>query len=247
MQRFFLPPECIEQVRVRVTGDTAYQIRTVLRFRPGERFTVLDNAGSEYIVELERYDGNIAWAIIRAKKKIESECALKLHLFQAILKGENFEIALQKCTEIGVCAFTPVLTRRVVAKTDQETGNRITRWQRVIKEAAEQSARGFLPVLNQPVELKEACRRVKGVSFILWEKESRYMIGNMLESYIAPGIASQLNLFIGPEGGFEESEVEFARSQGITPVSLGRRLLRSETSALVASSIVFYHYGDLGR
>jgi len=243
MHRFFLPPDWIAEGTVVITGKLVHQIRNVLRLGTGDHITVLDNSGWQYEVELQKVDSARVEGSVISKSPCGAEPRTKVTLYQALLKGSNFEFVLQKCTEIGVAVFVPLMCERCVAgKPDTK---RLSRWRSIITEAAELSRRGKLPVLQNPTSLTEACESASGISLIPWEEEKARGIGNVLRSHHKTRDSSLINIFVGPEGGFSPHEVEFARSCGIVPISLGQRILRAETAGLVAATITLYEFGDL--
>jgi len=243
VHRFFIPPEWIDGDGVVIKDRQVHQLRDVLRMRQGDRIIVLDNTGWEYEVELETFTGDRVEGAVRGKRLAASEPATKVTLYQALLKGDKFELVLQKCTELGVVGFVPMLCERCVQP--RGIGDRkLIRWQRVIAEAAEQSRRATLPFLQPALTFERACQSVMGFSLLAWEGEKSSGLRAALSGLSAKGPCS-VNLLIGPEGGFSPSEVEFAQGCGITPVTLGQRVLRAETASLVAATAILYEYGDL--
>jgi 16S rRNA (uracil1498-N3)-methyltransferase len=213
----------------------------VLRLKKGDHIVVLDDTGWEYDVELsaisqERIEGKVT-----GKALASGEPRTRIILYQALLKGSSFELVLQKCTEIGVAGFVPVISGRCVA--GEPAGSRITRWQDIILEAAQQSRRGRLPVLHDVVSFRGACDSVEGISFLPWEGEHEKGIRDVLLGISNSDSVPEINIFIGPEGGFSGEEVDYARSRGITPVSLGGRILKAETAGLVAGALTLYELG----
>ncbi len=250
MHRFFIPSEWIKQDGVVITDRLAHQLKSVLRLGRGDSVIVLDNSGWEYEVELEKVDRVSALGIIKSRKPSQGEVVMQVTLYQALLKSNKFELVLQKGTELGVKRFVPLIcercTNREIANIDH---HRLSRWQRIIQEAAEQSGRGRLPLLSYPVFFKEACDSTSGLSFLAWEKEKARGLKTVLQSCIKEDKIERplsINIFIGPEGGLTLEEVEFARSRGILSISLGNRLLRSETAGLVVTAAILYEYNELG-
>ena len=244
MHRFFLPADCISQDSVAFDGKLVHRLRTVLRLGAGDHVVVLDNSGWEYEVELGaarrgRFEGSIV-----ARSPSKAEPRTRITLYQALVKGSNFEVVLQKCTEIGVGAFVPVICERCVADAPAES--RTARWRTIILEAAQQSRRGRLPELHPAMAFGDACRSLGGAGLLPWEQEGAQAIRAALHAIAETGPPSDISIFIGPEGGFSPPEADLARSHGILPVSLGRRILRAETAGLVASSLVLYEFDDLG-
>ncbi len=246
MHRFFIPSEWIDRDRVVIRGRQVHQIRDVLRLMGGDRIAVLDNSGREYEVELEMVERGYVSGVVRRTNSV-AEPRTRLTVYQALLKGNKFEFIIQKCTELGVAAFVPVLCQRcAVTEIRSVSIRKLERWRRIIAEAAEQSGRGKLAALEPVVPFEQACQSVEGLSLLPWEGEKALGLRAALQNEINHrGDLLSVNLFIGPEGGFTPSEVEFARDCGIVPVTLGSRLLRAETAGLVAASAIFYECGDL--
>jgi 16S rRNA (uracil1498-N3)-methyltransferase len=243
MHRFFVPEDCVTQSTVSITGRLVHRLRNVLRLGAGDHIVVLDNSGWEYEVELRTAGSGGFEGIIISRALAAGEPRIRITLYQALLKGSNFELVLQKCTEIGVTGFVPVVCERCVAGEGHD--NRLGRWQRIVLEAAQQSRRGKLPVLNPAIHFEEACASAAGVSLLPWEGERVKGIGDVLRSCSKAETHPEVSIFIGPEGGFSDGEMESARSHGIIPVSLGRRILRAETAGLVAAAITLYQFGEL--
>lgn len=243
MHRFFLPADWIVKGTVVITGKLVHQLRNVLRLGTGDHITILDNSGWEYEVELQQVDSSKIKGRVVNKSLAVSEPRTKITLYQALLKGSNFEFVLQKCTEIGVAGFVPIICERCVA--GEPDSKRLSRWRSIITEAAEVSRRGKLPVLHNPTSLTEAGKSASGISLLPWEEERAKGIGDVLRSHHQAKEIPEVSIFVGPEGGFSPNEVGFARSCGIVPVSLGRRILRAETAGLVAAAIMLYEFGDM--
>lgn len=243
MHRFFIPPQWIDGDRVVIKGKQVHQLRDVLRMREGDCIIALDDTGWEYEVELKRVARGQVEGLVRDKSLATTEPGTKVTLYQALLKGDKFEFILQKCTELGVVGFAPMLCERCV-QLGEMSDRKLSRWRRIIAEAAEQSRRGKLPFLKPVLTFEQACQSVVGSSLLAWEEEESSGLRAALSELKAKGLAS-VNLFIGPEGGFSPSEVEFARGCGIVPVTLGRRVLRAETAGLVAATAILYEFGDL--
>lgn len=175
------------------------------------------------------------------------EPTARIALYQALLKGERFEFVLQKGTEIGISDFIPLKCERCVVGEPGEA--KLERWQRIIREAAEQCGRARLPRLSSLLPLEEACRNASGRRLLAWEGERGRGLKDYLKELRSNGRLEEnreFSLFIGPEGGFSQREVEVAEGHGVMPVSLGRRILRAETAGLVAAAIILYELGELG-
>ena len=253
MHRFFVPADWLKTNSVTLSGPLAHQIANVLRLRPGERITLLDNTGWAYEVELSKVTAQQAAGEVRRKSLATGEPRTKITLYQALLKGDHFELVLQKGTELGIVDFVPLISERcVIAHLDQASAKAV-RWQRIILEAAEQSGRGRLPVLRPATLFAQACEQAarRSLSLIPWEGEKstslRDVLGQRQEAGKSPPTPRPfaINLFIGPEGGFSTGEIVQARGYGLLPVTLGARLLRAETAGLVAAAAILYELGDL--
>ena len=178
------------------------------------------------------------------RRAARGEPLTKIVLYQALVKADKFEWVLQKGTEVGVDEFVPVATTRAIA--DHAGKNKIARWQQILTEAAEQVGRGKIPSLGAIQTLDaalQAAQTRKGAKFILWENETASDLKRALED----SDAQQYHLFVGPEGGFTQEEISAAQGFGVTSISLGPRILRTETAGLVAASAIFYARGDLSR
>ena len=245
MHRFFVPPEWIDGDRATLSEATAHQIIHVLRMSPGDEIALLDGSGREYVVRLTSFSSDRVEGKAHAVLQDNTDQGLTVVLYQGTLKGDRFQWVLQKGTELGVSAFVPTVCRRSVARhSSTDKAGRHRRWMKIITEAAEQSGARLLPELRESTPFHEACDTVdpSHTSIIPWEEEAS--VG--LRQVLGDATSRRINLFIGPEGGFEPEEVEHARSRGIVAVSLGKRVLRSETAAIAAVSAVRYHLGELG-
>ncbi len=242
MQRFFVTQ--IEQERAIFSPQQAHQISVVLRMQLGQQVVVLDNLGWEYDAVLVEVGRKRATAVISNKRPVANEPTCELTLYQAMLKRDKFEWVLQKGTEIGVTRFVPIITQRTVA---QFKPNKITRWRKIITEAAEQSGRGRLPELTLPMSLENAFMQVGAstLGVIPWVGAT----GATIRSTIAnqESVPDSMALFIGPEGGFGEEEVDNGRLHSIIPVTLGKRILRAETAAVVASALILQEVESDGK
>ena len=242
MNRFFVSKSDIRGDEVVLSGQQAHQIRNVLRMTSGEGIIVLDNTGCEYEVVLTDVDKQKVAGRIESRRAGAGEPQVRLTLYQSLLPRDKFELVLQKCTEVGVSRFVPVITQRsLVRDAETVTPNKLARWQRIITEAAEQSHRGRIPELNLPIEFEDAVSS-------LADHDLR-LIASPAEQKISLRAALQrsnrnkpqtIALFVGPEGGFTEQEVTLAADAGAVAFSLGPRILRTETAALVTAALILY-------
>jgi 16S rRNA (uracil1498-N3)-methyltransferase len=243
MQRFFIPKDWIQQDTVTITGAPLRQIGYVLRLKPTDRIIVLDNSGWEFEVEIERITKEQALGKVITKEPGQGEPRVKITLYQALLKSDKFELVLQKGVELGVSSFVPLISERCISR--KESAAKIERWGKIIQEAAEQSERVVMPVLHPLISFEGACRSVKSPALMLWEEEKSESLKQTLQNPPFKN-ATGISLFIGPEGGFPESEKELARQNGIAVASLGKRILRAETAGLAAVSAILYETGEMG-
>ncbi|MHC4740492.1 MAG: 16S rRNA (uracil(1498)-N(3))-methyltransferase [Planctomycetota bacterium] len=245
MNRFFISESDIQGERVVLDGDQAHQIFHVLRMKAGERITVLDNTGMEYEAVLTSVGKNEVSGRIESRRAGAGEPGVEITLYQSLLGREKFELVLQKCTEVGVSRFVPVVTQRsLVRDADAVTPKKLTRWRRIITEAAEQSHRSRIPELAEPMRFEE----------VLSESNTydRYLVASPHEQQTTLQDALQgdkdrwksVGLLIGPEGGLTEQETGAALEAGAVAVSLGRRILRTETAAIVAAALILYELDE---
>ena len=247
MHRFFITNNLIQGDQVIFPADLSHQITRVLRLRQQERVVVLDNRGLEYEVELQTLSKRSVRGMICQTRSVQTEPQLYLTLYMALLKGKKLDWVLQKGTELGVCRFVPILTHRcVVPSLKQVKPAKVSRWQEIVREAAEQSQRGLLPEVRMPHTFENAICEAKqsnGISLIAWEMKGEASLKKRLNMATEPQRRA-VNLFIGPEGGFEEQEIRLAEQEGVLPVTLGPRILRAETAALAAVAAILYELGE---
>lgn len=242
MHRFFVSSEVLATSRVVLGEPLAHRMGQVLRLHAGDRVVLLDNSGWEYDAELTRLGRDTVEARIAGKRPATGEPALGVHLYQGLLKADKFELVLQKGTELGIASFTPVASLRSVAAPPAAA--RQERWERILREAAEQSRRGRRPPLHPAASLSDALSRAPGLRLLPWEEEHSAGLRQTLEG--VGGQVAEVSLFIGPEGGWAEEEVALARKEGALPLSLGPRVLRAETAGLAAAAAILYHFGEMG-
>ncbi len=205
--------------------------------REGEQVVVLDGLGLSYQVELVHIGKKSALGRVLVTNPAAGEPAGDLILCQAISRSERFELVLQKGVELGVTIFQPMLTRRTVRRAPGDT--KWQRWQRIIQEAAEQSRRGRLPLLEDPIPFDEAIASAQGFALLPTVGASESARHVLVES------SWPVTLFVGPEGGFDDQEVELAQESGVRPVSLGHRILRTETAAIALITMTMSALGEL--
>lgn len=238
--RFFL--ERVAGGEVVLPRADSHHLLRVLRASPGAPFVVLAG-GTAYDCVLERMEDGLAVGRITAERPAAGEPAIRITLFQGLAKGEKMELVLQHGTELGIAEFVAVAAARSVVRLDErKAAQRTERWQRIAREAAEQSRRGAVPAVAPPHTWKEAVDRIPefDLALVAWE-EGGEPLRKVLEA--RPG-ARTYALFIGPEGGLTAGEVDLARRAGAVPVTLGPRILRTETAPLAAVAAILYARGE---
>jgi 16S rRNA (uracil1498-N3)-methyltransferase len=246
LHRFFVSAENLQDEKIVLSGTQAHQIRDVLRLEPGENIIVLDNKGAEFEVALTDVARNAIIGKVLEKRPATGEPDVQITLYQSILKQDKFEWVLQKCTEVGVARFVPLITKRSrIRDCDTIKINKLARWRRIITEAAEQSHRGRIPDLTTPVKLEQGMAELEGVdcSLIASTKAHCLSLRSCLQDRRVSGGVG-VALLVGPEGGFTEDELEHGQAGGAIPFNLGPRVLRTETAAVVASSLILYELGQ---
>ncbi len=244
MTRFFV--DQVTEGRVVLDRHDSHHLLRVMRARIGDQFTVLAD-GVEYLCALEAVEDGQAVGGVVSSQPARGEPPLHITLMQGLAKGDKMETVIQHGTEVGISAFVPVATSRAVVKLDaKKAADRVARWQRIAREAAEQSRRGAVPEVAPLASWKEALARCSEFDLVLvpWEEG-----GEPLRQVLAEAAAKQARrvaVFIGPEGGLSPQEVELARQQGARTVTLGPRILRTETAGLAAAAAILYALGDLG-
>jgi 16S rRNA (uracil1498-N3)-methyltransferase len=239
VQRFFVPLwlDLTPGATVDLPLDVVHQAGHVLRLRPGDRVILLDGAGREAEVVLTTFSRKQIGGQVLDCRPAPPPPSPHVTLYQAVLKGDHFAWVLQKATELGVGAIVPVVTERTVVPFDEAAEvTKHARWERIVREAAEQSRRGTLPTLHAPLRWSDACRAMTRTEAVLlpWEEAT-----TPLPAALAPiRAAAHVALAIGPEGGFSPAEMAVARAAGLTPVSLGPRILRAETAALACCALL---------
>ncbi len=247
MHRFFVDPGCIREGRAIVEGAVARQVSQVLRIRAGESIALMDGSGRGWVVLLSSVSPSRLEGDVVRESFLSGEPGVSVTLFQGILKGEKFEMVLQKGTELGISTFVPVECRRSIPRAaGGRADTRFRRWQSIVREAAEQSGRTRIPVVEAQVSLGDALGSARGVTLIAWEGERETGLREALAEGLERARVEGLGLLVGPEGGFDPAEVELAMEAGAAPVSLGRRTLRSETAGLAMTAAVMYEMGELG-
>ncbi|HEX8965897.1 MAG TPA: RsmE family RNA methyltransferase [Patescibacteria group bacterium] len=223
--------------------EIGWQIGKVLRLQKGENIIISNNNGTDFTYALEEINKDIVVAKFISQVENTSEPKTNITLFQSLIPREKFEDVLQKCTEIGISQFVPIQTARSIVHAKDINDQKLDRWQKIIQEAAEQSERAKIPTIKQATSFEKAMEEASTNSevFIAWEEEDNNFPSTALQSLTQKSVA----IFIGPEGGFTQEEVTFAKKFGAKTISLGPRILRSETAGGVLATLILYSSKDL--
>ena len=242
MHHFFVTPEQVKEDQIIITGLDVNHIKNVLRMKIGEELHISDGNNKKYLCEISAISSDEVCVSIKEALISDTELPSKIYLFQGLPKSDKMELIVQKAVELGVYEMIPVATKRAVVKLDDKKATKkVERWNSISEGGAKQSGRNVIPQVKSVMCFKEAMQYAKKMDVILipYElaegiEETRHII-----EAIRPG--QSIGIFIGPEGGFETAEVEYALEQGAKAITLGKRILRTETAGLTTLSILMYH------
>ena len=236
MRRFFAESMDMGEDTVIITGDEARHIETVLRMKPGDRVLLINGEGTECEAEIVSCsDGAVSLNILE-RQIAASEPSVHVTLFQCLPKQGKMELIIQKCVELGVYGVVPTIAKRCVVKIDGKDG-KLIRWNKVSKEAAKQCGRAFVPAVSAPLKLETADFSSYDTVLIPYENEGETSLKAVLKSRTG---MENIAVIIGPEGGFEPAEVERIIDRGGIAVSLGPRILRTETAGMACLAQIMY-------
>ena len=242
MYHFFVTPEQVKGEEIQIVGSDVNHIKNVLRMKNGEELQISDGNNKKYLCEIASMTSDEVCVHIKEELISDTELPSKLYLFQGLPKSDKMEFIVQKAVELGVYEIIPVATKRAVVKLDdKKAAKKVERWNSISEGGAKQSGRNVIPEVKQVMSYKEAIQYAGSLDIILipYElaegmEETRQIIESIL-----PG--QSVGIFIGPEGGFETQEVEYAIENGAKAITLGKRILRTETAGLTTLSILMYH------
>ncbi|HEY9766132.1 MAG TPA: RsmE family RNA methyltransferase [Chroococcales cyanobacterium] len=232
MARFFLSPEDLRGDRFFLRGEDLHHALRVLRLREKDSVVLLDGKGGSFFGHIEQIGKSEASGILTGPAPSAGD--LPITLACALLRGEKFDLVIQKSTELGVRRIQPIVTERCVSH-----GEKLSRWRRIAKEAAEQCERLFLPEILPPVPL--ASLEFEKISLFCSERGGEKLPASLAKIELK-GFSGRILAVVGPEGGFTSSEAELLVSKGASPVSLGKRILRAETAAVAVMSMLLYRF-----
>ncbi len=257
MSRFFVDTEAVnkENSTITITGEDVKHIKSVLRGAVGDKLEVCDQAGTDYTAAIKGLEKDSVIAEIISSKPNTTEPPVNITLYQGLPKGDKMEYIIQKCIELGVYRIVPVMTERAVVRfsNDKDAAAKASRWQKIAAEAAKQCDRGIIPKVETPISYKAALKLAErsDLKLIPYEEETEGSLRGSLDFFsrrfedrsniVKPEIA----LIIGPEGGFAPEEIENALKAGFNSITLGPRILRTETAGVAVISIIMYEIGDM--
>lgn len=243
MQRFFVEPHQIneEDHQIHITGCDVNHISNVLRMKQGEELWISDGADKEYRCTIEALEQEEVLLHIVYVQEPEYELPNRIYLFQGLPKSDKMELIIQKAVELGAYEVIPVETKRCVVKLDaKKAAKKVERWQQIAQSAAKQSKRMLIPNVHDVMSYKDALKyaQTMDIRLIPYELAKGMQETKAILASVEPG--QSIGIFIGPEGGFEEKEIETAMEEGAKPITLGKRILRTETAGLAILSVLMF-------
>lgn len=253
MTRLFLDDQHIRGDRATVRGPDAHHLLNVLRMAPGDQFIVVDERGAERDATIQSVEDDRIVASLGPRRQPHTEASVPIHLYHGLPRASRYETSLRMCTELGVVQFVPVLSARSVIKLDESAMERKhQRWSRIVREAARQCGRTEIPEIAPPMPWEGALERFRASDLpgVMPSAElagaDAPSLGQVARELAADDGPEGLALFVGPESGFDLAEQAAARDAGVTLVTMGPRILRTETAAVVAAAICLDRLDELG-
>lgn len=245
MPKFFVTNAQVDQEQIKIIGEDINHIKNVLRKKRGDQLTICNQDTLEdYLCQIEQYQENEMQCKILEKLTTNAESKIKITIFQGLPKADKMEFIIQKAVELGVYDITPVEMKRCVVKlTDKDKIKKIQRWQKIAEVAAKQSGRNIIPKINEIISMKNICNLCQEYDIVIvaYEKEKENKLKQELEKLKLRETRNlKVAVVIGPEGGIDLEEIQELKEKGAKIVTLGNRILRTETVALNLLSIIFY-------
>ncbi len=241
MPRIYLPIDNVKDNRISITDEKAHYITSVLRCKKGDELTIFDGKGDCFRTTILKIDRREVIAEVIERFPCNTESSINIFLVQGLLKGQKMDMVIQKTTELGVKEIMPVITERSQLRETRK----ITRWRKIAEEASRRSGRGVIPIVHEPVDFNNVLTTYTSRDilhgFIFYE-EGGMKISDAVSSLIPH--PSSIFVFIGPEGGFTKEEITLAEEKGLLVTSLGKRILRAETAAISAVTLVQFLLED---
>lgn len=247
MYKFFVEENQIEKDTVKIIGEDVNHIKNVLRLQKKEEIQIGNIVTQEnYQCKIQEITAQFILCQIIQKLDTTTETNIELHLFQGLPKADKMESIIQKTTEVGVKEITPVIMTRSIVKLEDKTAiKKVERWQKIAEVAAKQSKRDIIPQINLPTNLAKVYEKLAEYDIVLvaYEKEHNTTLKQILKN-VPKKEKTKIAMIIGPEGGMEQEEVDCLVKQGAKVVSLGKRILRTETAPIVMSAIIIYEWEE---
>jgi 16S rRNA (uracil1498-N3)-methyltransferase len=247
MHKFFVPKDNFQGESIIIEGDDVKHIYKVLRLNAGNKICINNCEGEEFLGEIEYINKKEVKVLILEKLAINNESEVEIFLYQGLPKSSKMDLIVQKTTELGIRAVTPIITKRVVVKSELKEFKKLDRWNRIALEASKQSKRSLIPTINSPIDFEDLITELKQMDLIVvpYENQKGYGIKKLFYN-VDKGKFKKVAIIIGPEGGFEEEEIEILKSIGAEIVTLGPRILRTETAGFTCLNLIMYELGDVG-
>lgn len=247
---FFIDKNQIKEDKIYISGTDFNHIKNVLRYKENEKLNIVCKSNHmSYVALISKFQEKEIECNIIEKSEIK-EKPLKITIFQGLPKSDKMELIIQKCSEIGVSNIVPVAMKRSVVKLDgKDKLKKITRWQSIAEAAAKQCQREDIIEISEIINLEDICKKVQDydIVFVAYEKENKISLRQEIEE-LKKLRKDKLSIafIVGPEGGFDEDEIDKLIQNKVKSISLGKRILRTETAPIVISSILMYEFGDIG-
>ena len=241
MQHFFVSPEQVKEEKIYIEGGDVNHMKNVLRMKLHEKVEISDGYSKKYLCEVEAYEEKAALLNILEEMETDTELASKLYLFQGLPKSDKMELIVQKAVELGVYQVIPVAMKRsVVRLDDKKAAKKVERWNSIAESAAKQAGRSRIPEVAMPLSYKEALKMAEELDITLLPYELAGGMEATREVIRQIKSGQSVGIFIGPEGGFELEEVDAATAMGAKIITLGRRILRTETAGLATLAVLMF-------
>lgn len=245
MHHFFVEPSAVGDDEIVITGSDVNHIKNVLRMEVDEKLLISDGQGGDYCCIISAMSDTEIIARIEGENAERTELSTQFYLFQGLPKSDKMELIVQKAVELGVYEIIPFKAKRCVVKLDdKKADSKIKRWQSISESAAKQSKRGIIPNVHDVMTFKEAVEYAKTFDISIIPYENFKDMSSTRQIIDKIGSNQKVGIFIGPEGGFDSEEVDYAFDNGIHPISLGKRILRTETAGLAILSVLMFKIED---
>lgn len=242
MYRFYIKQDQIEEDMIHIWDSDVNHIKNVLRLEPGDWLVACDGQGTDYVCRISSLNQDEVALSIEKKQESGTELDTRITLFQGIPKKDKMEFIIQKAVELGVYEIVPVMMKRCVVKLSEEKKikKKTQRWQAIAESAAKQCDRGIVPVVHAPVTMEQAFDMASTLEYnmIPYELQDGIQVSRQIVEEACS--RQSIGIFIGPEGGLEKDEVEEAMKIGAKPITLGKRILRTETAGMALISIMMF-------